>query len=156
MERRRPFTPDQDRPGPYLSAGDDHPLGIRLAGSPERIMDLDLAAIRAKYDRAARVHRAGGASGWGTLLAEDRWMQFRAAFPTGRFAAGQPGRAAVLWSLTDVHDGYAQLGSPPGAEVHVMGFTHAEFGSWGLHREWSPGDEVAIRKQSLMQVPDSA
>ena len=158
---RRPFTPDQDRRGPYRGTGNDHPLGGRLARTLERIMDFDISAIRDEYDRAARVHHAAGVSGWGTLFAEAQWMQLRAAFPTARFEthhrigrsdAGQPDRAAVRWSLTGAHDGHGAFGAPTGAEIHVMGFTHAEFGPWGLRREWSLWDEVAIWKQILMQV----
>jgi hypothetical protein len=101
---RRPFTPDQDRPGPYRGTGNGHPLGARLADTLGAIMDLDRAAIRAGYDRVARVHHPGGVSGWGWLFAEARWMRLRAAFPTARLAIhhrigradpGQPDRAAI-------------------------------------------------------------
>ena len=44
------------------------------------------------------------------------------------------------------------FGPPTGAPVHVMGFTHAEFGPWGLRREWSLWDEVAIWKQILLHT----
>ncbi len=48
-----------------------------------------------------------------------------------------PPRAAVRWSLTGCHDGWGMLGRPTGAPVHVMGITHAEFGPWGLRREFT-------------------
>jgi hypothetical protein len=35
-----------------------------------------------------------------------------------------------------------------------MGFTHAEFGPWGLRREFSLWDEVSIWKQILLAHPD--
>ena len=41
----RPFTPDQDRPGPYLSSGNDHEWGARLADIVTRIMGKDLSLI---------------------------------------------------------------------------------------------------------------
>jgi predicted ester cyclase len=155
----RPFTPDQDRPGPYSGQGNGHALGDRLASILTRIMEFDVAAIAETYDRAAHVYHAGGVTGWGIPFAEAQWMQLRAAFPDaefrvhhkiGRSDTGEPDRAAIRWSLTGAHDGHGKFGSPTGAPVHIMGFTHAEFGPWGLRREWSLWDEVAIWKQILL------
>ncbi|WP_226782468.1 ester cyclase [Oceaniglobus trochenteri] len=155
----RPFTPDQDRPGPYSGKGNDHPLGEKLAGIVTRIMDFDFAVIGETYDRAVNLYHAGGVTGWGRPFAEAQWMQLRTAFPDstfsvdhriGRSDAGQPDRAAIRWSLTGTHTGHGIYGPPTGAPVHIMGFTHAEFGPWGLRREWSLWDEVAIWKQILL------
>lgn len=160
---RRPFTPDIDRPGVYAGRGNDHPLGVRLADILTRIMDKDIAAIRECYDRAVHVWHPGSVTGWGIPFAEAQWMQFRSAFPDagfridhqiGRADPGQPDRAALRWSLTGHHTGYGIFGPPTGAGVHVMGFTHAEFGPWGLRREFSLWDEVSIWKQILLACPD--
>lgn len=157
----RPFTPDQDRTGPYAGTGNDHPLGDRLAGILTRIMGADIAVIGETYDRAVNVWHAGGATGWGRPFAEAQWMQLRTAFPDaefrvhhriGRSDAGEPDRAAIRWSLDGAHTGHGVFGPPTGAPVHVMGFTHAEFGPWGLRREWSLWDEVAIWKQILLHT----
>lgn len=153
---RRPFTPDQDRPGPYLGRGNEHELGERLGAILTRIMETDFAVIGEAYDRAVHVYHAGNTTGWGIPFAEAQWMQLRTAFPDAEFAihhqigrsdAGEPDRAAIRWSLTGTHSGYGVFGTPTGAPVHIMGFTHAEFGPWGLRREWSLWDEVAIWKQ---------
>jgi hypothetical protein len=61
-----------------------------------------------------------------------------------------PPRAAVRWSLTGCHDGWGMLGRPTGAPVHVMGITHAEFGPWGLRREFTIFDETAVWKQIVL------
>lgn len=160
---RRPFTPEIDLPGPYNGRGNDHPLGARLADILTRIMDKDVAVISQTYDRAVHVWHPGDATGWGIPYAEAQWMQFRTAFPDATFAihhqigradAGQPDRAAVRWSLTGHHSGYGPYGAPTGAPVHVMGFTHAEFGPWGLRREFTLWDEVSIWKQILLAHPD--
>ncbi len=58
-----------------------------------------------------------------------------------------PPRAAVRWSLTGKHSGPGFFGAPTGSEVHVMGITHAEWGEWGLRREFTIYDETAIWKQ---------
>ena len=52
--------------------------------------------------------------------------------------------------MTGKHDGYGLFGAPSGAEVHVMGITHAEFGPWGLRHEFTLFDEVSIWKQIMM------
>jgi len=159
----RPYTPGIDRVGPYTGTGDDHPLGMRLDDLLTRIMAMDFAAIDEGYDRACHIHHAGGVTGWGIPFAAGQWMQLRAAFPTavfkvhhriGRADPGEPDRAALRWSLDGRHDGHGRFGPPTGAPVHVMGFTHAEFGPRGLRREWSLWDEVAIWKQILLHAAD--
>ena len=56
-------------------------------------------------------------------------------------------RAAVRWSLNGTHDGWGMFGQPTGTQIHVMGFTHAEFGPYGLRREFTLFDPVSIWKQ---------
>ena len=159
----RPFTPDQDRPGPYLGRGNDHPLGQRLTEILTRIMDKDIAVIGEHYDRAVHVWHAGGTTGWSRPFAEAQWMQLRTALPSAKFEVhhqigrsdpGEPDRAAIRWSLTGTHDGYGVFGPPTGAPVYIMGFTHAEFGPRGLRREFSLWDEVAIWKQIHLHTGD--
>ncbi len=60
-------------------------------------------------------------------------------------------RSAINWSLTELHEGLGRYGSPTGAEIHVTGVSHAEFGSRGLRREISLFDDIAIWKQILVQ-----
>lgn len=61
-------------------------------------------------------------------------------------------RAAARWSLRRRHDGWGAFGSPSGADVHVMGFTHADFGPWGIRAEFTVFDETAIGKQILLHT----
>jgi hypothetical protein len=49
--------------------------------------------------------------------------------------------------LNGTHDGWGMFGQPTGAQIHVMGFTHAEFGLYGLRREFTLFDPVSIWKQ---------
>lgn len=160
---RLPYTPAIDRPGPYQGRGNDHPLGQRLADILTQMMAMDFSAIRRSYDRAVHVWHPGGATGWGIPYAEAQWLALRTCFPDATFAIhhqigradpGQPDRAAIRWSLTGTHSGFGAYGAPTGAPVHVMGFTHAEFGPWGLRREFSLWDPVSIWKQILLACPD--
>ena len=152
----RPFHPSHDVQGPYAGRGNDSEWGARLAGILRAIMDKDIAVIRREYDRAARVEHWGARGGWSWDFAETDWMRLRSSFPSaafeihhvmGRADPGQPVRAAVRWSLTGTHGGTGHFGAPTGAEVHVMGITHAEWGAWGLRREFTLIDEIAIWKQ---------
>jgi hypothetical protein len=69
----------------------------------------------------------------------------------GREEEMMPPRAAVRWSLWGRHTGWGAFGAPTGAMVYVLGITHAEFGPWGLRREYTLFDETAIWKQILLQ-----
>ncbi|MEO1102632.1 MAG: ester cyclase [Pseudomonadota bacterium] len=156
---RRPFTPAADRPGPYTGRGNDNEWGARYADILQRIMAADLGVIAREYDRACRLEYPGGVSGISHQDADRFWVGLRAAFPRAEFRIEHqigredplmPPRAAIRWSLTGKHDGWGAFGPPSDAPVHVMGFAHAEFGPWGLRREYVVFDETAIWKQILL------
>ncbi|SIS72659.1 Predicted ester cyclase [Roseivivax lentus] len=164
----KPCTPATDVAGPYTGRGNDNEWGARLADLLGRIMGADMAAIPDVYDRAAHLEYPGHVTGHGHAPADRFWMGLRAAFPSavfevhhviGREDPTMPPRAALRWSLTGRHDGWGAFGRPTGAEVHVMGITHAEFGTLGaapvtLRREWTLYDETALWKQILLQTGD--
>ena len=159
----RPLTPGTDRPGPYRGRGNDDPHGARLSGILERIMEAHLAVIPAEYDRACELFHPGHVEGHGHAAADRFWLALRAAFPSAAFSINHvigradplmPARAAVRWSLFGRHDGWGAFGRPTGSEVYVMGITHAEFGPWGLRREWTLIDETAVWKQILLATGD--
>ena len=157
----KPFTPDIGVPGPYQGKGNDNEWGQQYADILTRIMNADLAVIGREYDRAVALEYPGGISShsWGD--ADRFWMGLRASFPSaafriehqiGRDDALMPPRAAIRWSLHGKHDGWGVFGTPTGAEVYIMGICHAEFGPWGLRREYALYDETAIWKQILLQT----
>ncbi|MEO1000806.1 MAG: nuclear transport factor 2 family protein [Pseudomonadota bacterium] len=157
-EAIRPFTPAADRAGPYRGTGNESEWGAAYADLLTRIMGADLAAIPGGYDRAAVLELPGGVTAHSHTGADAFWMGLRAAFPSARFEIQHrigrddpmmPPRAALRWSLTGRHDGWGAFGPPTGAEVHVMAMSHAEFGPWGLRREWVLFDETAIWAQIL-------
>jgi predicted ester cyclase len=160
----RPFTPEADCPGPYLSAGNDHETGARYAATLTRAMQGDLAHLLAEYDRAAQADHAGARHLIGAQAVADSWLSLRAAFPSARFAIHHtigmdgglmPPRAALRWSLDGTHDGWGAFGPPTGARVHIMGMAHAEYGPWGLRRECALWDEIAIWKQILLHTGEA-
>lgn len=157
----KPFTLDRDMAGGYAGRGNLHPAGQQYAQLLAAIMGADFAAIPASYDRGCHLELPGGVTAHGWTAADQFWLGLRAAFPNAQFAVhhqigrDDPGfspRAAVRWSLTGNHDGWGAFGTPTGAPVHIMGICHAEFGPWGLRREYVLIDETAIWKQILLKT----
>lgn len=157
----RPFHADIDREGPYKGRGNDNQWGQKYAEILNRLMAGDMAVIQAEYDRALRSEHPGGVTGHGREPADHFWMGLRSAFPNAKFEVHhQIGRedemlsprAAVRWSLTGRHEGWGAFGAPSQADVYVMGISHAEFGPWGLRREYTLYDETAIWKQILLKT----
>ena len=157
----RPLTPEIDVEGPYRGRGDDHEVGQRYADILTRIMRAEMSAVAKSYDRACHLELPGGVTGHGRGEAEEFWMGLRASFPSAKFEihhqigrddSGFSPRAALRWSLYGKHDGWGTFGSPTGAEVYILGISHAEFGPWGLRREYALFDETAVWKQILLHT----
>lgn len=156
----KPLTPATDRKGAYAGSGNSHPAGQRYADILTRVMAADMAAIPATYDRACHLELPGGVTAHGWSAADRFWMSLRAAFPNAAFSVEHtigredqmmPPRAALRWSLHGKHEGWGAFGPPTGAEVYILGLSHAEFGPWGLRREYVVFDETAIWKQIVLQ-----
>ncbi len=157
----QPFHPSIDKVGPYTGRGNDNEWGAKYADILRRIMSADLSIIPAEYDRAITGFYPGGKELISTDGVDDFWISLRAAFPSATFTIDhQIGRedpmmsprAAIRWSLTGKHDGWGAFGKPSGAEVHVMGASHVEFGPWGIRREYALFDETSIWKQIAMKT----
>ena len=121
-------------------------------GAGSRYRDEAESLPPGRFTRGA----AGIVRGFGALFLGISWL-FRILLwvPTRLFqslhsavAAVYP--AALRWSLDGTHDGWGSFGRPTGARVHVMGMSHAEFGPWGMRREFALYDEIAIWKQILL------
>ena len=157
----QPFHPSIDKVGPYTGRGNDNEWGVKYADILKRIMGADLGVIPAEYDRAVTGFYPGGKELISTDGVDDFWIGLRASFPSATFTIDhQIGRedpmmsprSAIRWSLTGKHDGWGAFGKPSGAEVHVMGASHVEFGPWGIRREYTLFDETSIWKQIAMKT----
>lgn len=154
-----PFTPEQNRVGPYTGRGNNDEWGHRYAEILGALMAADIAVVQRGYDRACRLAYPDGVEARSHGPAELFWMGLRAAFPSARFTIDhQIGnsdpllgpRAAIRWSLQRRHDGWGAFGQPSGADVYIMGLSHADFGPWGLRSETVVFDTTAIWKQILL------
>ncbi len=162
----QPLTPKTDQPGPYQGRGNDNEWGQRHAELLNSIMSADMAAIEQGYDRGAQMEYPGGWTGHSFADADRFWMGLRASFPNAQFTihhqigsddAMMPPRSALRWSLWGKHDGWGSFGTPTGAQVYVLGISHAEFGALvggepKLRREWTLFDETAVWKQIALQT----
>ena len=156
-----PAHPSVDVEGRYRGRGNDDEWGRQLGDILMRMMGAEFSVVQESYDRAAFTEHPGGRSGWSWAFAETDWMRLRSSFHSATFTIEHqigrqdplsPPRAAIRWSLLGTHDGYGAFGAPTGAEVYVMGFTHAEFGPYGLRREYTVYDEILIWKQILLHT----
>ena len=157
----RPLSPANDVEGPYKGQGNDNEWGAAYGEILSRIMEADLAVIPNKYDRACQLEYPGGVTAHSHEAADRFWIGLRASFPSAKFTIDHqigredklmPPRAALRWSLYGTHDGWGSFGPPTGAEVYILGACHAEFGPWGLRREYVLFDETAIWKQIALHT----
>ncbi|MCW8333312.1 ester cyclase [Vibrio sp. SCSIO 43135] len=155
-----PFTPECDVQGPYLGVGNDDEYGQRYESILNSIMNAEFSVIPKEYDRACIGEYAGGRTALSHHEIDHFWISLRSSFPNAKFTVHHrigrddpmmSPRAAIRWSLQGKHEGYGAFGQPTGKEVHIMGISHAEFGPWGLRREFTLIDETAIWKQILLQ-----
>ena len=156
----KPFTPEIDLPGPYKGKGNQDEWGYKYADILTNIMNADMSVIPKEYDRACQLEQPGGVTGHSHKDADSFWMGLRASFPNAKFTIEhQIGRddpmlsprAAIRFGLYGKHDGWGTYGKPTGAKVYIMGICHAEFGPWGLRREFVLFDETSIWKQIVLQ-----
>ena len=160
-QAKRPFTPETDQRGRYSGTGNDNEWGQRYESLLVALMAGDIAAVERDYDRAVNLEHPGGMTGVGWSDAERFWLRLRSSFPSATFRVDHrigrhdehlSPRAALRWSLSGSHDGWGAFGAPTGAPVHIMGINHAEYGPWGLRREYVLIDETAIWKQILLHT----
>jgi len=156
----QPFCPENDVSGPYKGKGNNNEWGQKLSDILKRMMEKDFAVIQSEYDRAVQTEHPGSKTVHSWPDTEALWMNLRSSFPSANFSIDhQIGRedpllsprAAVRWSLLGKHDGWGMFGQPTGAKVYIMGFTHAEFGPYGLRREYTLFDPVSIWKQIFIK-----
>jgi len=154
-----PLTPQSSPAAIYTGRGNDHAAGVRYASLLQAVASGDDSAITASWDRAVQLETPGGRTGHGWAAVHQFWAELRRAIPDaeltiehqiGRDDPELGTRAALRWWLSGTHAGAGCFGDPTNATLHIMGISHAEFGPWGLRREWILFDEVAVWKQVAM------
>jgi len=155
----RPLTPETGPAAVYTGRGNDHAAGAKYAELLTAVASGDSEIVEASWDRAAQLEFPGGVVDFGWSAVSQFWNELRTALPDaqlevehqiGRDDPGLGERAALRWWLSGTHAGDGVFGEPTGVPVHIMAASHAEFGPWGLRREWIVFDEVAVWKQILL------
>ena len=155
----KPFNAKINVAGPYNGDGNDNLWGKMLGEILREVMSGNNNVIGKEYDRAANLYYPNGCEALGYSGAEKFWGEVRTAFPNAKFeidhAIGMeeknmPPRAAIRWSMEGMHEGGGRFGKASNANVYIMGITHAEFGKWGVRREYTLFDEIEIWKQILI------
>ena len=149
------MTPATDKSGPYKGRGNDNEWGAKHVDLITRIMNADMAAIPAVYDRACNLYLPGSQMGYSDGDADRIWMGLRSAFPDAKLSVDHvigredpllPPRSAVRWSLHGKHSGWGAWGAPTGAEVYILGICNAEGGPVGLRRDYVHIHETSVWK----------
>jgi len=155
----RPLTPESAPAAVYTGFGNDHSVGLRYQEMLSAVAAGDYSEIESDWDRAVQIELPGGVTGHGWPAVQSFWSELRAAIGdavlhvehrVGRDDPALGARAALRWWLSGTHTGDGIFGPASGAALHIMGISHAEFGPWGLRREWVVFDEVAVWKQILL------
>ena len=156
-----PFNPTRDITGPYKGRGNNNEWGENYANILKQMMDSNFSIVQSSYDRACLLEYPNGKREASHHSVDKFWMSLRSSFPSAKFSIEHqigredpmmPPRAAIRFGLYGKHDGWGRFGKPTGAEVYVMGIAHAEFGPWGLRREFVVFDETAIWKQIILHT----
>ena len=153
------FLPENDAPGKWNPVVETAGPAAAWAETWRRIWaEKDLSAIAEGYHDAAILEGPGGLAHDGHAGIDRFHLGWLAAFPQAEFrvehlfARREPerdARAAMRWSLRGAHSGFGAFGSPSGADVYVMGISHARITDGKIAAEWVLADEVAIWKQIL-------
>ena len=155
-----PFSDKIDIEGPYKGKGNNNHWGIKYENILNDTMNLKQSSIESNYDRAVHTEYAGGTTGHSFNSVKKFWGDLRTSFPNSTFKIHHrigredpllSPRAAIRWSLSGKHSGLGIFGDPSNVEVYILGISHVEFGPWGIRKEYSLYDEVAIWKQILMK-----
>jgi predicted ester cyclase len=133
-----------------------HPAAEALAATLEAAVNrTEISALHALHDRAVALHLPGARSAHGMRALDGFVIGYLASFPDARLVVdhcialeepGRPVRVAARWRLAGTHAGQGAFGAPSGAEVLVMGITHAEFSGSRIARAFWLVDELALHR----------
>ena len=113
------------------------------------------------YDRSSNIFWPGNKIGHGREDVMRFWNSLKNIFSNIKFSIEHIGyleepdknaKASIRWFLEGKHVNESkEYGKETNSNLFIMGINHAEFGDYGINREWVLFDEVAIWKQILMK-----
>ncbi len=113
------------------------------------------------YDRSSNIFWPGNKIGHGREDVMSLWNSLKNILSNIKFSIehigyleepGKNPKATIRWFLEGKHVNESkEYGKETNSNLFIMGINHAEFGDYGINREWVLFDEVAIWKQIIMK-----
>ena len=145
---------------------DYKPLSVKLNSAGEKysniLKNIFLSEYEFKdYDRSSNIFWPGNKIGHGREDVMNLWNSLKNILSNIKFSIEHIGyleepnknpKASIRWFLEGKHVNESkEYGKETNSNLFIMGINHAEFGDYGINREWVLFDEVAIWKQILMK-----
>jgi len=142
------------------------PISIKLNSVGEKysniLKNIFLSEYQFKdYDRSSNIFWPGNKIGHGREDVMSLWNSLKNILSNIKFSIEHIGyleepnknpKASIRWFLEGKHVNESrEYGKETNSNLFIMGINHAEFGDYGINREWVLFDEVAIWKQILMK-----
>jgi len=142
------------------------PMSIKLNSAGEKysniLNNIFLSEYNFKdYDRSSNIFWPGNKIGYGREDVVSLWNSLKNILSNIKFSIEHIGyleepnknpKASIRWFLEGKHVNESkEYGKETYSNLFIMGINHAEFGDYGINREWVLFDEVAIWKQILMK-----
>tara|TARA_Y100000590_G_scaffold107581_1_gene122397 strand:- start:1602 stop:2570 length:969 start_codon:yes stop_codon:yes gene_type:complete len=142
------------------------PMPVKLNSAGEKysniLKNIFLSDYEFKdYDRSSNIFWPGNKIGHGREDVMNLWNSLKNILSNIKFSIEHVGyleetdknpKASIRWFLEGKHVNESkEYGKETNSNLFIMGINHAEFGDYGINREWVLFDEVAIWKQILMK-----
>ena len=111
------------------------------------------------YERSAQLYWIGGELIYTCDKIFEKWNDFISCFEILKYEVSsnislnqnnmRP-RSALRWRLICKHNSNGYFGTATNKEIEIYGIGHAEFGKYGIVREFILIDEISIWKQVLI------
>ena len=124
-----------------------------------KIINKNTLSMKDYYDRAAQLYWIGGELIYTYEKIFEKWNIFLSCFEILKYEVSsnislsqnrmRP-RSALRWRLVCKHNSNGCYGTATNKEIEIYGIAHAEFGKYGIVREFILIDEISIWKQILI------
>ena len=124
-----------------------------------KLINKNTLSLKDYYDRAAQLYWIGGELIYTREKIFEKWNTFLSCFEILKYEVSsnislsqnrmRP-RSALRWRLVCKHNSNGCYGTATNKEIEIYGIAHAEFGKYGIVREFILIDEISIWKQILI------
>ena len=143
------------------------PMSVKLNSAGEKysniLKNIFLSEYEFKdYDRSSNIFWPGNKIGHGREDVMSLWNSLKNILSNIKFSIehigyleepGKNPKASIRWFLEGKHVNESkEYGKETNSNLFIMGINHAEFGDYGINREWVLFDETTIWKQILMKT----